>query len=227
MAKTSFAQHGLIRLGYEVSGEGDRTFMVLHGLLQDRVTIRPLVDALEPYATVLAMDIRGHGGSSAVHGLDLILADLVDDAWAVLDSAGVAGPVTVIGVELGAVIAAEMRIAQPDRVTEAVLVNFPTPAMLDVDTLNLIAERAYKEQAEQALNRWLDLSWELDWREIVPKPRAASARRSAGAIHPMLMALVRSGVTTRDSIVLPGGTPFADEANVDQILSAVGLTISE
>lgn len=227
MAKTSFAQHGLIRLGYEVSGEGERTFLVLHGLLQDRVTIRPLVDALEPHATVVAMDLRGHGGSSAVHGIDLILADLVDDAFGVLDSAGLSSPVTVIGVELGAVIAAEMHIAQPERVTETVLVNFPTAEMLDVETLNLIAERAYKEQAEQALSRWLDLSWGSDWRDVVPKPRAAAARRSAGAIHPMLTALVRSGVTSREGIVLPGGTPFADESDVARVLSAVGLAISD
>lgn len=227
MAKTSFAQHGLIRLGYEVSGEGDRTFLVLHGLLQDRVTIRPLVDALEPHATVVAMDLRGHGGSSGVHGIDLILADLVDDAFGVLESAGISGPVTVIGVELGAVIAAEMHVSQPERVTDTVLVNFPSADMLDVETLNLIAERAYKEQAEQALNRWLDLSWGSDWREVMPKPRAAAARRSAGAIHPMLTALARSGVTTRESILLPGGMPFADEAKVTQVLNAVGLAISE
>lgn len=221
MAVTKFAQHGLVRLGYEVTGEREPKVLVLHGLLQGRATMRPLTDELEERATVITMDIRSHGGSSAVQGLDLRLADLVDDAMAVLDAAEVASDAIVIGVELGAVIAAEMHAAYPERVRGTVLINFPSDEMLDAETLNAIATLAYREQAEQALNRWLDMSWGEGWKELIPKARIAAARRSAGAIHPILAALAQADIPMRESISLPGGAPFAEEADVATVVAAL------
>src|SRR5699024_1899986 len=122
---------------------------------------------------------RGHGGSSAIHGVDLTIRDLVTDAFAVLDAAEVPGPVVVVGVELGAIIASGMREVQPDRIADTVLVNLPSAEMLDADTLIEIATLAYREQVEKALNRWLDLSWGEGWKESVPRARIAAARRSA------------------------------------------------
>lgn len=52
MAVTKFAQHGLVRLGYEMNGDGEPTVLVLHGLLQTRNTLIPLLDALEERAKI-------------------------------------------------------------------------------------------------------------------------------------------------------------------------------
>lgn len=223
MSVTKFAQHGLVRLGYEISGEGGPTVLVLHGLLQGRITLRPLTDALEERTRVIAMDLRGHGGSSAVHGLELRIPDLADDAFAVLDAAEIETGVTIVGVELGAVIAAAMREAQPNRIHGVVAINHPSGEMLDADTLKSIADMAYKGQAEQALSRWLDLSWGDGWRDSVPKPRIAAARRSAEAIHPMLTALAATEITVQPSLDLPGGSPFEDDSDLASVIAAIGV----
>lgn len=221
MAVTKFAQNGLVRLGYEISGEGNNVVLVLHGLLQARNTMRPLADALEEDATVITMDIRGHGGSSAVHGLDMQIQDLVNDAFAVLDAAETSPGAIVVGVELGAVVAAGMKAADPERVRDVVLVNYPTGEMINPDTLTAIAQLAYREQVEKALNRWLDLSWGSGWQDLIPKPRVAAARRSAGAIHPTLMALANADIVDHESLSLPGAAPFAEEIDVEKVESAI------
>ena len=221
MAVTRFAQHGLVRLGYELHGEGEPTVLLLHGLLQTRNTLNPLLDALEDRATVIAMDMRAHGGSATVQGLNLRLDDLVEDAFAVLDAAEVDTPVIVVGVEIGAVIAQAMKEAEPDRVRESVLVNYPAGEMLDEAVITNIANTAYKGQGEKAVTRWLDLSWGAGWQESMPKSRIAAARRSAEAIHPILMALAKAGVQERDSISLPGGAPFAEDEHVDEVIAAI------
>ncbi len=211
MARTTFAQHGLVRLGYEVQGEGVPTVLVLHGLLASRASLYPLMDALEDKATVIAMDLRGHGGSSAIHGVDLHLDDLIADSLAVLDAAEVAGKAIVIGIELGAVIAERLLEHHPDRVAGAVLVNYPTAEMLDSSTLSDIAMRAYREQVEQALYMWLDLSWGADWQTTAARNRIAAARRSAQAIHPMLTALAAANLSSIDSLEIAGGDPFGSD----------------
>lgn len=222
MARTTFAQNGLVRLGYEVQGETGPVVMILHGLLADRASLRPLMDALVDQATVITMDLRGHGGSSAIHGVDMQLSALAEDAFAVLDATGITAPVVVVGVELGGVIATAMQESSPERLTGTVLVNYPSAEMRDPATLNDIATRAYREQTEQALNRWLDLSWGEGWQESVPKPRIAAARRSVQAIHPILMAMAGAELPDVDSLRLPGGTPFASDEAVHQVMQELG-----
>lgn len=221
MSVTKFAQHGLVRLGYEAAGKGKPPVLVLHGALQGRVTLRPLTDALEERTEVISMDLRGHGGSSAVHGLNLQLTDLADDAFAVLDAAEVTSGVVVVGIELGAVIAATMQQSQPERVREILMINHPAADMLDAAILNSIADAAYRGQAEQALTRWLDLSWGVGWKESVSKSRIAAARRSVEAIHPMLTALAKAGVSEQPSLQLPGGSPFEDASDLESVLAAI------
>lgn len=222
MARTSFAQNGLVRLGYEVHGETGPGVLLLHGLLADRASLRPLMDALEDQATVVTMDLRGHGGSSAIHGVDVQISALVDDAFAVLDAAEITAPVVVVGVELGAVIAAAMQDANPERLTGTVLVNYPSAEMRDPATLTDIATRAYREQSEQALNRWLDLSWGEGWQDNVPKPRVAAARRSVQAIHPILTAMAAANLPEVESLHLPGGMPFASDEAVQEVMKELG-----
>lgn len=222
MARTSFAQNGLVRLGYEVQGESGPVVLLLHGLLADRASLRPLMDALVDQATVITMDLRGHGGSSAIHGVDMQIPALVDDAFAVLDAAEITAPVVVVGVELGAVIATMMQETNSERLTGTVLVNYPSAEMRDPATLADIATRAYREQTEQALNRWLDLSWGEGWQGRVPKPRIAAARRSAQAIHPVLTAMAAANLPDVESLHLPGGVPFASDEAVHQVMQELG-----
>ncbi|MCO5225573.1 MAG: alpha/beta fold hydrolase [Thermomicrobiales bacterium] len=221
MATTSFAQHGLVRIAYELSGEGETVFVMLHGLLSDRVALRPLADALADDASVIMIDLRGHGGSSAIHGVDLHLDDLVGDVVAVLDSAGIQVPVQMIGIEMGAVIADRVRMIAPERVASVLRLNDPSPLLADRDTLLAIADRAYKGQTGPAVDHWLALSWGVDWQSTVPKPRIAAARRSAPALPQMLNALAYAEVEPTPSLLIPGGTPFADDADLERVLTEI------
>lgn len=221
MALTRFAKSGLNRLGYEVTGDGEQVVLLLHGLLQSRATMHPLGDALEDDATVIIMDLRGHGGSSAINGVNMNLQNMAEDAFAVLDAEGIEEAVTVVGIEVGAVIAQLMQVAHPERIEKLVLINVPSGDQLDSETLQSIANAAYREQAESALRRWLTLSWGDDWETAVPKPRQAAARRSAGAIHPVLTALDRAEIAEASSMQLPGGLPFAAESDVEQVVKAI------
>ena len=226
MGVTKFAQNGLVRLGYEMNGEGEPVVVLLHGMLQDRVTMRPLSDTLEHSATVISMDLRGHGGSSAIHGVDLAISDLDADVLAVLDAAEITAPVVLVGVDLGSAIAKSLQANHPDRIAGAVQINAFSAEMMDPEKLEDIATRAYREQVEQALGMLLDMSWGSDWRDVVPKPRIASARRSAGAIHLVLTALAKTDVAPTESIQLPGGTPFAKAEDVERVLAKVMPLIS-
>lgn len=224
MAKTTFAQNGLVRIAYQVQGNIGPTVVILHGLLSDRNAMQPLADELEDSARVLIMDIRGHGGSSAVHGLDLRLGDLAQDVIAMLDTAEVNDPVIVVGVEIGAAIGQQIAEISPERVGDVILLNLPNDVIADRELLRAIAERAYKGQIEPALDQWLTLTWGSDWKATVPKPRQASARRSAQALHPILMALADSDVMDQKSVTIPGGTPFADAADLNPIIDAIRAT---
>lgn len=217
MTTTSFAQHGLVRIAYEMSGEGEQVVVLLHGLLSDRVAMRPLADALAEEMRVVVIDLRGHGGSSAIHGIDLTLDDLVGDVLAVLDAAEISSPVVVAGLEMGAVIVDQLRRTAPERVANVLRINTPATLIGDRETLLAISDRAYKGQTGPAVDHWLTLSWGPDWQTSVPKARVAAARRSAAALPQMLQVLVDAEIDDEPSLTIPGGTPFADDADVERV----------
>ncbi len=223
MAVTAFAQNGLVRLAYEQSGDSGPAALLLHGVLSDRMAMRPLSDALQDSNRVITMDLRGHGGSSAIHGVDLHLDDLARDALAVLAAAEISGPSAVVGVGIGAAIAQRMQVIAPERVGKAVLINLPISSPQEAGTLRAIAEQAYKGQAESAVNQWLDREWGGDWRSTVPKARVASARRSAASLHAMLIALADGEVQEANALTLPGAAPFAADTAVDQVMTLLEL----
>jgi len=69
---------------------------------------------------LLRVDTRGHGASDAGAG-DYSLAGLSDDVFAAMDDAGIANA-AVAGVSLGGMMAMEMELARPDRISALVLV---------------------------------------------------------------------------------------------------------
>lgn len=217
MGVTSFVQNGLVRIAYEVAGEG-APVVLLHGMLGDRVTMRPLADALIAGHRVVSIDLRGHGGSSAIHGAEVAFADLASDIAAVLDAAGIeAAP--VVGVDLGAAVAAHLG----DRATCVVAVNPVEQLTADIASLGSIADDAYKGLGDKAVNGWLDIAWGSDWRDRVPRPRVAAARRNVQGLHGYLSAVVREGAgsTPTQVLTLPGGAPFAEESGVQAAMTAL------
>lgn len=100
------------------SGQGVPLLLV-HGLSDSNVSMRPLMDALPAGVRAIAVTQRGHGDSSKPAGPYTCDA-FVADAVAVLDGLGVRRAV-VFGHSMGSVIAQRFALAHPDRTAGLIL----------------------------------------------------------------------------------------------------------
>lgn len=104
----------------ERPGAGE-TVLLLHGYGDSGRSFEPLVPLLPPDWRLLAPDQRGHGDSerpAAGYAIETLAAD----AAALLDAAGAAGPVTVLGHSMGSFVAQILASGWPERVGRVVLV---------------------------------------------------------------------------------------------------------
>jgi len=129
----SFAQRDGVRLAYDEAGSGEPLLFV-QGLGYDRNGFGPLPGLLAGDFRVLRFDNRGVGDSDVPSG-PYTVAQMADDAVAILDAAGIERS-HVLGVSLGGYIAQEIALAHPARVRKLVLVStapggpnqYPMPA---------------------------------------------------------------------------------------------------
>jgi pimeloyl-ACP methyl ester carboxylesterase len=185
------------RGGVVLDGEaapGDREpILLLHGLTATRRYVvhgsRVLERAGHP---VVAFDARGHGASSPAGGPEAYAyAELVDDAVAVLDAAGVARA-AVAGQSMGAATAAALTLAMPERVSALALV---TPAHLGrpsagLDRWDRLADALERGGPEGFLDALEPLTVAERWREPV---RTVILQRMARHEHPEAVAAALRG----------------------------------
>lgn len=116
-----FATSNGARIYWKLEGTDDKPALVL---LNSIGTDLGLWDAAMPALLgafrVLRLDTRGHGASDAPDG-DYTLAMLADDVAAVMDAAGIA-QAAVAGVSLGGMIAMELALTRPERVSALALI---------------------------------------------------------------------------------------------------------
>lgn len=210
MGTTRFAQNDLARLSYEIDGSPDAPPIVfLHATLGDRRTAGALQDALARDYRLILPDARGHGGSAALQSRSFTVTDMANDVWAVLEAEGLdrdgAPNPIVIGHGQGAVTAIELARRRPDRLAGMVLIEPDAPALLDGvtdaevasvreearETYRTLSDLAYRQQEQQAVDRYMDYRWPSGWRDELNRPRQAALRRHAGALSPVLDALDR------------------------------------
>jgi pimeloyl-ACP methyl ester carboxylesterase len=105
------------RLSYEVHGEGDRTFVLLHGLLLSQRMHGPLAADLAARGNrVVTMDLLGHGASDRPRDMWRYSMPLfAEQVIALLDELGVQEAV-VGGTSLGANVSLEVAAREPRRV---------------------------------------------------------------------------------------------------------------
>jgi 3-oxoadipate enol-lactonase len=114
-----------------------------------------MLPALRTRFAVLRIDTRGHGASPATAG-DYGMATLADDVLAVMDDAEVSSA-AIAGVSLGGMIAMELALAAPSRVSALALIC--TSATMDPaswnDRIALIRREGMTAIADLAMGRFL------------------------------------------------------------------------
>lgn len=107
----------------EVTGDGPRTVVLLHGFSDNANTWRRVVPALATRFRVVALDLPGHGRSTRAWPKPLVAgyAELVAEIMTELDVATAA----LIGNSMGACVAAVFASRHPRRTERIVLVGMP------------------------------------------------------------------------------------------------------
>lgn len=106
-------------MAYTDQGAG-RPLLLLHGYPLSRRLWVPQLDGLAGAARLIAPDLRGHGDSEAPAG-PYTVAQLADDAAALLDLLGVTEPVVVGGLSMGGYVALAFQRRYPQRVAGLIL----------------------------------------------------------------------------------------------------------
>ncbi len=107
-----------IDVAYTRTGSGEPVVFV-HGLAEDRGSWSGIIRRLAPGIEAHALDLRGHGGTTAGKG-EGTASQLAGDLLAYLER--VTGPAACVGFSLGGVVVLEAALQRPDLVRQAIVV---------------------------------------------------------------------------------------------------------
>jgi pimeloyl-ACP methyl ester carboxylesterase len=142
--------------------------LLLHGLTSSGDSWRHLAPLLGKRFRVVAVDLRGHGGSS--RSTDYSFATMRNDIIRLLDALGFLG-VIVIGHSMGGLVAYLLAATRPDLVRALVLEEVPPP-----DPANPPHELPRRSRPDDTCD-WRAVSQVLRWRNDPPKEWWQYARR--------------------------------------------------
>ncbi|MEO8623512.1 MAG: alpha/beta hydrolase [bacterium] len=111
---------GDLNVFYERHGEGEPVLLI-HGLGSSTEDWEPQVDALSNYFTVIAYDVRGHGRTAKPRGTYSV-PQFAEDAARLVEHVGL-GPMHVMGLSMGGMIAFQLAADRPDLVRSVIIVN--------------------------------------------------------------------------------------------------------
>jgi len=107
----------------EDAGRGERPFVLVHGFTGSRDDFREHVPELARLGRTIALDQRGHGGSTnSGRAEDYTFDGLVADLAAAFDALGIERA-DLLGHSLGGMVALRFTLAHPDRVASLVLMD--------------------------------------------------------------------------------------------------------
>ena len=109
-----------IEFEVEEHGQGERVFVLVHGFTGSRDDWREQLPELAKLGRTVAVDQRGHGGTTNSGNLaDYSFAGLVDDLAALLDALGIES-CDLLGHSMGGCVALRFALAHPARVLSLV-----------------------------------------------------------------------------------------------------------
>jgi pimeloyl-ACP methyl ester carboxylesterase len=118
-AQSGFAHANGARLYYEVYGEGEPLLLIM-GLGANHLSWTAQIPVYAREFQVIVFDNPGTGQSDIPEGVDYTIPLLADDAAALLDALGI-DAAHVYGVSMGGMIAQEMALRHPDKVSSLIL----------------------------------------------------------------------------------------------------------
>lgn len=122
---------GDVEIEVQEQGEGPRPFVLVHGYTGSRDDWREHMEPLSRMGRTLAVDLRGHGGSSNPGDPDgYTLEQLSSDLASALTRLN-ADPCDLLGHSMGGMVALRHVLAHPERTSSLVLMD-TAPAALDV-----------------------------------------------------------------------------------------------
>jgi pimeloyl-ACP methyl ester carboxylesterase len=128
-----YADVDAVRLHYTVTGEGEPVLLV-HGFPQTGYQWRHIMAAMADRYRLVAPDYRGAGASTRpVDGYDKVT--MASDLHALMRAEVGDRPYTVVGHDLGAMVAFAAAATFPDSVSRLVLLDAPVPGTVAWDRL--------------------------------------------------------------------------------------------
>ena len=112
-----------VRLRYRQMGSGE-PIVILHGFASSLEAVAPVADSLAGTHRVIALDQRGHGGSSAPSDPDAYGHEMGEDVVRLLDHLGIERA-HLLGHSMGAVVSAYVAVRHPARVATVALIAPP------------------------------------------------------------------------------------------------------
>jgi len=142
-----------IEMELDDAGSGERAFVLVHGFTGSRDDFREHVPELARLGRTIALDQRGHGGTTnSGRSDDYTLDGLVADLAAAFDALGLARA-DLLGHSLGGMVALRFALAHPGRVASLVLMDTsarPMPLAIP-DAVRSALLKLVTEQGVQAM----------------------------------------------------------------------------
>jgi pimeloyl-ACP methyl ester carboxylesterase len=136
--ESKFAEANGVKLHYLVTGQGDPV-LLLHGFAQSSHMWRPLMRELAKDHTVIAADLRGAGQSDAPDQ-GYTKASMARDVHALMTGLGY-DKVSVVGHDMGAMVAYAYAVQFPSAVAHVVLLDSYLPGVGEWTRVGLVRDQ--------------------------------------------------------------------------------------
>lgn len=186
------------RVHYRRAGQGPPVVM-LHGSPGDSEMLAHEIASAAEYFTVFALDTPGFGSSDPLPGAMLSVAELAGAIAAAMATLGLP-PCPIYGTHTGALIAAELGVASPERVTGLVMEGLPVFTEAEIKRLfegygDYFAPMQVDPLAGHLTATWMrfrdQFTW-FPWRSREVARLNPVDRPSAAEIHHWVMMFYRS-----------------------------------